>query len=789
MKLPREIAAVLSALRFPEPSCSSLADLSEPEWDAALSFCDRTQLTLPLGQTCRASLPERVRARTDRNLADNTERHRRWTKAFLEIAGRLEENRAEYLLLKGFSHDSEYAQDPRVRAQYDIDLYCPRESLEAARRAVQSLGYEPLGADLSDHLPAMVRKTGWEWRGDYYDPDIPFAVDIHFRFWDRDTERFDAPGVAEFWSRRCERQLEGKAIPVLHPADRLGYASLHALRHLLRGSVRLYHMYEIGYFLQTHAGNDAFWTGWRALHPAELQRLEAIVFRLAHEWFGCSLPEEAAGDTAAWFAHYSHAPLEALVRPNKDELWLHLSLLDSAADKWRVLRRRLLPATMPGPVDAVLIPDAEMTRWRRLRASVNRYRYAASRAVHHARALLPFAWHGVRWCWRAPGLGEQFWIFLFAENLYDFGIYIFFLLYNLYLLDLGYREDFLGWMASAMAVGSIAGALPAAWIVRRFGLRETMIAGSAVAAMVCAARSFPLAGPALVTLAFLGGAASSVWAVCLAPLVATLTTERNRAIGFSLWTGRGIALGALCGVIGGRLPGWMRREGLAGSPAQLKQVALLMACAIAITSVWPLSRLRVPRPERHEARIFPRNAFIVRFLLPFAVWNLAVGAFNPFFTAYFSRHLHMAVERIGEIFSAAQLVQVAAVLLAPVVLRALGAVSGIAAMQLGTALALGLLASGPTGIAAGALYAAFMGFQYMSEPGTFTLLMTGTAANERSGASALSLLVTFCAQAVAAAAAGVAVTRFGYSVALGAACAVAVLAALLFWRLLRGGRG
>jgi hypothetical protein len=42
------------------------------------------------------------------------------------------------------------------------------------------------------------------------------------------------------------------------------------------------------------------------------------------------------------------------------------------------------------------------------------------------------------------GFTKAYWTFLFAENLYDIGLYIFVLLYNLYLLDLGYREDFLG---------------------------------------------------------------------------------------------------------------------------------------------------------------------------------------------------------------------------------------------------------------------------------------------------------------------------------------------------------
>ena len=50
------------------------------------------------------------------------------------------------------------------------------------------------------------------------------SVDLHFRFWDPETEGFDAPGVDEFPSRMCSRrlgQLEG--FHALHAVDTLGY--------------------------------------------------------------------------------------------------------------------------------------------------------------------------------------------------------------------------------------------------------------------------------------------------------------------------------------------------------------------------------------------------------------------------------------------------------------------------------------------------------------------------------------------------------------------------------------
>ena len=41
-------------------------------------------------------------------------------------------------------------------------------------------------------------------------------------------------------------------------------------------------------------------------------------------------------------------------------------------------------------------------------------------------------------------------LFLLAESLFNLGLFVFFLLYNLHLLDLGFDESFLGMAAALM---------------------------------------------------------------------------------------------------------------------------------------------------------------------------------------------------------------------------------------------------------------------------------------------------------------------------------------------------
>jgi MFS family permease len=741
---------------------------------------------LPLGLRCRDALPDRVRLRIEQNLSDNAARWLRVRSAYLEASSVLGARGLDFAVLKGFSMCPQFVESPELRAQYDIDLLFRPEDVLRARDAVAAIGYEPLrGFDRFplDHLPTMIRKTGWEWRGDYFDPEIPVSLELHFRLWDENTEAFHID-TSQFWERRERRQLQDVSFTALHGLDALAYACLHLLRHLLRGDLRPSHVYELARFLHASADDTGLWKEWLSLHDGPLRNLQAICFALAHGWFECRMAPAARDQVsglpepmAAWLAEFGHSPLLGLFHPNKDELWLHLALLSSPSAKAAVLRRRLLPGRLPGPVDAVHIPDREITTRRRIQKQWRYASYLARRVLHHARALLPVLLGGVRWQMRSAGLGRDFWWFFAAASFFNVGLFIFFLLYNLYLLQTGFREGFIGLVSSALTAGSVAGSLGAAFALSRWGLRRTLLACLVVVSGASAGRAVLTTEPLLLGLAFLSGCATATWAVALSPAVAHLTTERSRPLAFSFVFASGIGLGVAGGVLGGRMPGWLAP--ITGSQLNAYRAALLIGCAIVLLATWPISKLRPANaPGEQKGRGKP-GANLALFLIAIAVWHLGTGAFNPFFNTFFAR-MQMPVSRIGLLFSASQLAQTAAVLLAPLALRKLGLLRGVAAMQLATAAALSLLALTSSAGGAAFLYAAYMSVQYMSEPGMYSYLMDSTPPAGRNTASSLNFVVAFSAQALAAAVAGAAIVKTGYPTVIGAAAILCAIAALLF---------
>jgi predicted MFS family arabinose efflux permease len=77
----------------------------------------------------------------------------------------------------------------------------------------------------------------------------------------------------------------------------------------------------------------------------------------------------------------------------------------------------------------------------------------------------------------------------------------------------------------------------------------------------------------------------------------------------------------------------------------------------------------------------------------------------------------------------------------------------------------------------------FTAFQWMNEPGLYSLLMDRVSPEQREGAAASHSLVMSASQALAAMLAGAAFARFGYPASMLSIASIAAIAAGLFWYL------
>ena len=421
LRIPPEVKALMSAFRLSHPDHSLLEKLTEAEWASLLAFSDLAQLTLPLAQLPIKGMPHWVGERLRTSLADNALRFERVKATYREVNDALESAGVEHVVIKGFTQSPDYVADPRIRPQSDIDMYCPRESIDAAYSACEAIGYRSSDVKISyaraDHRASLVRPGHWKWGGKLYDPEMPLSIELHFCLWNEHVSRIAVPGPSFFWDRRTRREVDGLSFSCLSPVDHLAYFALHILRNVLARDWIIHHVRELAVFLHNRADDESFWNTWEETHSPSLRSLAAIAFYYARAWFGCQLNPLAQRDIdrlpdacRSWLRHFSGSALKSMFYPNKDSVWLHLALLPTRGDKWAIFKWTFLPAGM-GPIGYVpiqvrnrrLVPPRDRHPWLQYAA------YLSTRSIAFGRISLATLGRGLRWRLLQDVQAPRFW--------------------------------------------------------------------------------------------------------------------------------------------------------------------------------------------------------------------------------------------------------------------------------------------------------------------------------------------------------------------------------------------
>jgi len=375
----------------------------------------------------------------------------------------------------------------------------------------------------------------------------------------------------------------------------------------------------------------------------------------------------------------------------------------------------------------------------------------------------------------------DYWTFFAAATCMDLGFGLFFFLFNLYLTDLNFNERAIGHIVACLTLGNVAGTFPATMLARRYGMGPLLSITFICTPVLCALRVLALWEPAQYGLAFATGMALCGWPICFSPTIAKLTREDNRALGFSMAFATGIGLGTLSGVAGGFVPELLHMSPLHTPLVHGIRIVLLSACAVVLLGAWPLSRITSELhtvPSQQRTRLL--HPYLLRFLPAFLLWSIVAGSFPIFGSVYLQKVLGIPLGQLGTVFSASQLAQFCAVLLAPLLLKRLGIAKGVAAIQIASAAFLISISVTRTAPIAVCFYVLYFATQFMCGPGIYNLLMDSVPEAERSTASAVQNLCGTLCQAGSAAVTGICIVAFGYRDLLIANAAVAVLASFMF---------
>jgi MFS family permease len=372
--------------------------------------------------------------------------------------------------------------------------------------------------------------------------------------------------------------------------------------------------------------------------------------------------------------------------------------------------------------------------------------------------------------------------------------------FNLYLLRLGYGPKFIGLVWAVQSVSWAVFSLPAGMLGSRWGIRRTMTLGLSIVPL--AAVSFPFTQslpeavrPAwLIVFSMVWGMGFVTYLVNVIPYLTAATRDTERAHAFSVW----LALIPFAGFVGALVAGWLPGAiaGLLGvsldSPEPFRY-PLWLGAVLFIPSVGALlATSEVTAGGSPTARRKPGRAPVALLAVLGTVILLnraAAAAPQSFFNVYLDDALGVSPARIGTLTAVAQLSGAVAVLIAPILMGRHGKRRTNIWAFAGTAVSLLPLALIPHWAAAGLGYAGMYAGAMIVDAAYNIFAQESVAPDWRPTMAGVTFAAEGVSRTLVAALGGLAIVEFGYRTMFLIVAVVAAAASVVFWAYFRGPRG
>lgn len=278
-------------------------------------------------------------------------------------------------------------------------------------------------------------------------------------------------------------------------------------------------------------------------------------------------------------------------------------------------------------------------------------------------------------------------LFLIGNFCLSVGTHIFWLLYNLYLKDIGFTESFIGNVLSIRAIGSVLIALPAAALINRVHIRYIVIWGAIFSAVGFFLQSVVMQPIGLMGASCLTGMATTVYTVAAAPFFMRNSTPKERVHLFSVNSAINMGAGFIGSAIGGVLRTTFYQ--MTSSSVLSYRFALLSAVVLALIGIIPYARLqpspliRQPADEKSNSRKHHAEwSTIFKLALPSFIVGMGAGLTIPFINLYFRDVFNLNTDIIGIIFALGQIATFIGMLSSPILAERIGKLATILSTQL-----------------------------------------------------------------------------------------------------------
>jgi MFS family permease len=363
------------------------------------------------------------------------------------------------------------------------------------------------------------------------------------------------------------------------------------------------------------------------------------------------------------------------------------------------------------------------------------------------------------------------------------------LLFNFYVLSLGYDEALLGQLITTAQFTALLLALPMGYAVDRFGRKKALIARSVLLTVSVAAVALYPSIIIFYAMNMLFGIVQSISSVATAPFLMENSGEEERTYLFSFTAGLRMGSVFVGNWLGGYLPTWIGNlRGFEPTSSFAYGDALLAISVVAIIGFVPLLFVRQANGKDSRSQNFSPITFarehprlLGKLLLPTLMFSIGAGLFIPFMNVFFRVVHGQSDQVIGTLFAWGSLAMGVGLMIAPPIADRLGKVQLIVLTQ-GLAIPfMMILGFAPIfGLSAMAYYVR-MALMNMSNPIYQTFIMEQVDATSRATVASLYSMVWSFGRAFSPSISGWLQVRYGFDPVFGGAILMYAIAVSLYW--------
>ncbi len=366
---------------------------------------------------------------------------------------------------------------------------------------------------------------------------------------------------------------------------------------------------------------------------------------------------------------------------------------------------------------------------------------------------------------------------------------VFRLLFNFYVLSLGFDQALLGNLVATSSLTALIAAIPMGYLADILGRKVSLIGGTLITILAIAGMLIFPSATMFILMNVMLGLGQSIVGVTMGPFLMENSSNKERTYLFSFTSGISMAASSLGNWLGGILPTWF--ASFAGGNATSSTAYKLSLVSIAIAaslSIIPLFLMKIKKGTISERSLFkPFSYFkeqpvlLAKLILPMLVTSIGAGLIMPFMNVFF-RQVHGQTDgAIGTLFAFGSLAMGVGLLIAPPMAEKYGKIQFVVITQLLSIPFLALLGFAPWFWVSASAYYIRVALMNMSGPVYQTFVMEKVDSSARATVASLVSMASSFGWAFSPTISGWLQVNYGFAPAFVLTIILYVISISLYW--------